>query len=270
MLRQCTIILVLGVLVLLVACLPDDADDPPSVLDINPQNDRQRQTAAFLSATPPSATPLPPTPAPPTNTPLPTVVPPTATPLVFRDGFSVQAVAFGAWQTAPFTTLDGETRRLEDFIGQVVVVQTTSADCITCQRQTEALREAVQELRGLDNTQNVVFIVLSIDPLDTLQTLADYQAAHGLGPDEDGITWLTGIASQTWQRDVRAAFGDYLLQSDSPGFFFMDESGFGHVSDRGLMRSSRLRDVILHFLGQNFLVTPEPTPEPTSANNEDT
>lgn len=252
--------------ILLAACRPE-RESPPSILDRN-ETIIAIQNQRVLSATPPTPSPAPTrVAATPTATRVIISVPtPTGTPPIDRTDYVRQTVKPGAWKTSYFTALDGTRLTLKDFEGRVVVVQTLSTLCTACQEQSSDLRLAAQGLDEFGNADNVVFINVSVDPMDTLDHLKDYQAAYGMDSTPT-ITWITGLASQDFLRDVRDAFGERYIDPNAGEVFFVDPFGYGQISDAGFMVANRLRDVIINLLTTDVVPTEEAT-EPPAATSE--
>ena len=95
-----------------------------------------------------------------------------------------QRVEAGAAPDFSLTTFEGETLRLSDMAGQVVVLNFWSTWCISCKAEAVDLEMAWRDFEG----QNVAFIgvdYLDQEPLN-LQWLEKYGITYPNGPD---IQW---------------------------------------------------------------------------------
>jgi len=143
--------------------------------------------AACATAAPQAA----PTTIPPTAAPAqPTAVPPTAQPAPPAD-------ARPAWQTLPLTDArTGQTFTLADFAGKTVFVEPMATWCSNCRAQLGAVRAAREAL----NTDQVVFVALSVETDLTAAALAEYA-------EDNGFDWMFAVLTPELLGELVAAFG---------------------------------------------------------------
>lgn len=244
--------LLLMLMSLIVACLPE-GDAGNSVLDLNEEAfliQTRRAQEATQTANAPTATSVLPTLRP---SPLgPTVPPNTPTPMVDRSGYIETTVRSGPWKTSEFIKPDGTRGSFADYeSGGVIVVQTFSSECPICLEQTQQLTRAISNQRttGLENLK---VILVSIDPLDTAETITNFQAQNELPRD-----WVIGLATQTMLRDLRQAFGDSFISPNTGGLFYIDPSGFGQISEIGTVSTFTIETAIVNLIS-NFATEPAP------------
>ena len=81
-----------------------------------------------------------------------------------------------AWATAPLTDVaTGETFRIADHAGSVVIVETMAIWCSNCRAQQGDVQAALAKIPD----DRVVYVVLDIDPNEDGPSLAEYQRANG-------------------------------------------------------------------------------------------
>ena len=158
---------------------------------------------------PPTPTPEPsPTPSPTEIPPTPTAPPPTATaeprptPRVIRSRAETTDVAAPDFEVETFA---GETLRLSDLEGQVVVLNFWASWCPPCRWEMPAFEEISQEYRD----QGVIFVGIAMS--DTLED------AKGFA-DQTGVTYP--LALDATNEIVRA----YEVRT-LPTTFFIDKEG---------------------------------------------
>ncbi len=168
------------------------------------------QPAATPTPTPPPPTPVPtaaapPTPAPtptPTATPAPTATAgPTATPTVAPPELDLGAPA----PDFQVTRFNGDTLRLSDLRGQVVVLNFWASWCPPCRREMPAFEDAWLASRD----DGVVFVGLASNDLES-----DARAFA----QHVGVTYPLGL-------DLDGAVADAYLVRVMPTTYFIDRDG---------------------------------------------
>jgi|GEM_PF-6967051 len=206
-------------------------------------------------ASPPTATSDEPTPEDsPTASPLVqatsnTAERPTPTYPVDRSGFTTSTVNKGAWQTAPFIAVNGESLSFSDFMdeGQVIVIHLFSTQSMLGSDQTRDLAIVSERLAITNNANTVTFISISVDGSDTLQSVDSYILDYG--ETMGNVQWIAGVATQDLLQAIAGTFNLEVLDPNAGGLIFIDKSGFGHLSDGVPVLPERLTDVIIHFIG---------------------
>lgn len=129
-----------------------------------------------------------------------------------------------AWATAPLVDVaTGETFRIADLAGKVVIVESMAIWCSNCRAQQGDVQTALASLPADD----VVFVVLDVDPNEDAASLADYRL-------ENGFEGRYTIAGADVARALAADFGDQMLNPPSTPMLIIGTDGtvtrtdFGH------------------------------------------
>ena len=103
-----------------------------------------------------------------------------------------------AWATADLVdAATGETFRIADHAGKVIIVETMAIWCSNCRSQQRDVQEALSRLPA----DAVVFVVLDVDPSEDLASLAAYQ-------EQQGFSGRYAVASKVVARARAGEFGD--------------------------------------------------------------
>ena len=128
-----------------------------------------------------------------------------------------------AWATASLTDVaTGETFRIADLAGSVVIVETMAIWCSNCLAQQRDVQAALARLPA----DRVVYVVLDVDPNEDASSLAEYQQAHGF----DG---RYAIAGDDLARALAADFGDQVLNPPSTPMLIVGTDGTVTPTDYG-------------------------------------
>jgi len=110
-----------------------------------------------------------------------------------------------SWRDAPLTDVrTGETFRISDLEGELVVIEPMAIWCVNCRFQQSAVAAALE--RGAQ--PGLVYISLDVDPNERPEDLARYA-------DEAGFGWRFVVASREVARSLAADFGDEVLSPPS-------------------------------------------------------
>lgn len=120
-----------------------------------------------------------------------------------------------AWAVAPLTDVaTGETFRIADLAGSVVIIEPMAIWCSNCRAQQRDVQDALAQLP----TDKVVYVVLDVDPNEDAASLAEYQAANG-------FTGRYAIAGDDVARALAADFGDQFLNPPSTPMVIVGTDG---------------------------------------------
>jgi thiol-disulfide isomerase/thioredoxin len=158
------------------------------------------------ASAPPTTAPV--TPAPSSDAPPAATDPPAASP----DG---AASLTQPWAVAPLTDVaTGETFRIADLGGSVVIVEPMAIWCSNCRAQQRDVQEALARLPA----GRVVYVVLDVDPNEDAASLAEYQTANG-------FVGRYAIAGDDVARALAADFGDQFLNPPSTPMVIVGTDG---------------------------------------------
>lgn len=129
-----------------------------------------------------------------------------------------------AWATASLTDVaTGETFRIADLAGSVVILETMATWCTNCLAQQRDVQAALAQLPE----DRVEFVVLDVDPNEDAASLAEYQAANE-------FSGRYAVAGKDVARALAAEFGDQFLNPPSTPILIVGSDGtvtateFGH------------------------------------------
>jgi thiol-disulfide isomerase/thioredoxin len=120
-----------------------------------------------------------------------------------------------AWATAPLTDVStGETFRIADLAGKVVILETMAIWCSNCRAQQGDVQTALGQLSADD----VVFVVLDVDPNEDGASLAEYRV-------DNGFEGRYAVAGKDVARALAADFGDQFLNPPSTPMLIIGTDG---------------------------------------------
>lgn len=144
-----------------------------------------------------------------------------------------------AWFGAALTDVaTGASFTLNDFHGQVVLVETLAVWCPKClqqQQQVKALHAALGE------RADFVSLGLGIDPHESAEILRDYAAAQG-------FDWRFAVAPAEVVRELAALYGNQFLNPPSTPMLIIDRQGAAHPLPFGIKSAEALQAALEPFL----------------------
>ncbi len=136
-----------------------------------------------------------------------------------------------AWATADLVDVEtGETFRIADHAGKVIIVETMAIWCSSCRTQQRDVQEALSRLPA----DSVVFVVLDVDPNEDDASLAAYR-------EQQGFTGRYAVAGKAVARALAEEFGDQFLNPPSTPMLIVGTDGtvtrtdFGHKSPKEIV-----------------------------------
>jgi thiol-disulfide isomerase/thioredoxin len=131
-----------------------------------------------------------------------------------------------AWATAPLVDVStGETFRIADHAGKVVILETMAIWCSNCRSQQRDVQAALARLPA----DKVVFVVLDTDKSEDDASLAAYRT-------KQGFEGRYAVAGTDVARALAADFSDQFLNPPSTPMLVIGTDGtvtrteFGHKS----------------------------------------
>lgn len=139
---------------------------------------------------------------------------------------SVGIVLDQEWATAALVDVStGESFRIADHAGKVIIIETMAIWCSSCLVQQRDVVSALQEL----DRDRVVYVVLDVDPNEDGASLAKYR-------ERNGFAGRYAVAEPPVARALAAEFGDQVLNPPATPVVFIGTdgrvtlTGFGHKS----------------------------------------
>lgn len=125
------------------------------------------------------------------------------------------AVLNQTWATAELVDVTtGETFRLADLTGKVLIVETMAIWCSNCRTQQASVEQALTQLPP----ERVVYVLFDVDPNEDAASLAAYRSIHG-------YTGRYVIATADVARALAADFGDQFLSPPSTPIVVVSADG---------------------------------------------
>lgn len=140
------------------------------------------------------------------------------------------AVLDQAWATASLVDVaTGESFRIADLAGKVVILETMAIWCTNCRFQQASVEEALTRLPA----DRIVYVLLDVDPNADAESLAAYRTQHG-------YTGRYAIASAEVARALAADFGNQFLSPPSTPIVVVNADGTVTRTDFGQKSSEEI------------------------------
>jgi thiol-disulfide isomerase/thioredoxin len=144
-----------------------------------------------------------------------------------------------SWFSAELIDVNsGEALTVADLKGKVVLVETMAIWCSKCLRQQQEVK-ALHQALGMED--DLVTLVLDIDPNEDATHLRDYAARHG-------FDWNYTVAPREVAREIGQLYGDQFLNPPSTPMLIVDRHGEVHLLPFGHKTADELRDALAPFL----------------------
>jgi thiol-disulfide isomerase/thioredoxin len=148
-----------------------------------------------------------------------------------------------AWFKAGLTDVrSGEEFTIEDFHGQVILVETMATWCPSCLRQQNEVK-ALHEKLGMRS--DFVSLGLNVDPHESADLLKSYI-------DSRGFDWLYAVAPREVHREIGDLYGTLFLNPSSTPMFIIDREGMVHLLPFGIKSADDLYEALQPFLGDGM------------------
>jgi hypothetical protein len=166
---------------------------------------------------------------------------PTAEPMMGEETPTPEAMMGPDWFGAELTDVNtGESFKVADFHGKVVLVETMAVWCSTCFRQQKEV-QALHELLGMRD--DLVSLGLDIDPNETAGTLKAYT-------NKNGFDWVYAVAPVDVAREIGHLYGDQFLNPPSAPMLIIDRQGQAHPLPFGVKSAQALQEALASYLNQ--------------------
>lgn len=144
-----------------------------------------------------------------------------------------------AWYGASLTDAStGQVFTINDFEGQVVLVETMAMWCPSCKAQQEQVK-ALHTLLG--ERDDFISVGLDIDPNENAADLKGYV-------ESNGFDWLYAVATMDVAQDISKNHGDQFLNPPSTPMLVIDRHGEAHPLPFGIKSADELLKFIQPFL----------------------
>lgn len=132
----------------------------------------------------------------------------------------------------------GESFKIADYKGKVVLVETLAMWCSNCLKQ----QEQVKALHGLLGARDdFISLGLDIDPNENQEALKTYIEARG-------FDWQYAIAPAEVAREIGQLYGDQFLNPPSTPMLIIDRDGDVHPLPFGIKDADSLLEALQPFL----------------------
>jgi hypothetical protein len=132
----------------------------------------------------------------------------------------------------------GETFRMADFQGKVVLIETMAMWCSNCLKQQQQVK-ALHELMG--ERDDFVSVGLDIDINEDADTLAKYV-------ERNSFDWIYTVVPAEVGRDLGNLYGNQFLNPPSTPMLIIDAKGEVHPLPFGIKSAEKLLEALEPFL----------------------
>ena len=146
---------------------------------------------------------------------------------------------FGASLTDART---GQTFRINDFQGKVVLVETMAIWCTNCLKQQGQVKALHEQLGARDD---FISIGLDIDPNENTEALKKYV-------ESKGFDWWYAVPSADTSREIASLYGDQFLNPPSTPIVVIDRHGEAHPLPFGIKSADDLMQAIQPFIDESM------------------
>jgi len=147
------------------------------------------------------------------------------------------------WFSASLTDArTGETFRINDFRGKVVLVETMAIWCTNCLKQQGQVKALHEQLGVRDD---FISIGLDIDPNENTEALKKYV-------ESKGFEWWYAVPSADTSREIASLYGDQFLNPPSTPIVVIDRHGEAHPLPFGIKSADDLMQAIQPFLEESI------------------
>ena len=144
-----------------------------------------------------------------------------------------------AWYSTSLTDVTtGESFKINDLKGKVILVETMAIWCSNCKKQQVQLN-VLHDLLG--ERDDFVSIGLDIDMNENAADLKKYV-------ESNGFNWLYVVATTEVIQDISRSYGDQFLNPPSTPMLVIDRHGEAHPLPFGIKSAEELQKFIQPFL----------------------
>jgi thiol-disulfide isomerase/thioredoxin len=156
---------------------------------------------------------------------------------------SEEAAKSPAWVGVELVNITtGETFKLSDFSGKVVLVENLAMWCSNCQKQQKQVK-ILHETLGMDS--DLISIGFDVDPNEKAEDLKKYV-------DNNGFDWIYAIPPQEVLQEIGNLYGANFLNPPNTPIFIIDRNGEVHPMPFGIKSADELKAFIDPFLAEGM------------------
>jgi len=144
------------------------------------------------------------------------------------------------WLGTPLTDVrTGQSFKLSDFSGKVVLVETMAVWCPSCFAQQQQI-QSLHHMMG--QSDHLVSVSLDIDPNETADILGKYVKANT-------FDWAYAIAPADLSREIGQTYGNQFLDPPSTPILIIDIHGVAHPLPFGIKSADDLMKAFQQYSG---------------------
>jgi cytochrome oxidase Cu insertion factor (SCO1/SenC/PrrC family) len=148
-----------------------------------------------------------------------------------------------AWFNVDLTNAaTGESFKVADLSGKVVLVETMAQWCTNCMQQQRQVKELHNQLGMRDD---LVTLGIDIDPNEDLATLKTYI-------ERNEFDWLYTVAPAEVSNDLASLYGNQYLNPPSTPMLIIDRKGEVHLLPFGIKSADDLQKALEPFLSEGM------------------
>ncbi len=134
----------------------------------------------------------------------------------------------------------GETFKVSDFQGKVILIETMAVWCPICTQQQQQIRALHGQLGERDD---FVSLSLDIDPNESHDILKSHV-------DRNGFSWSYAVAPPEVSHEIGDLYGRSFLNPPAAPMFVIDRQGEAHLLPFGVKSAAELQDAVTPFLNE--------------------
>jgi thiol-disulfide isomerase/thioredoxin len=136
----------------------------------------------------------------------------------------------------------GESFKISDYAGKVVLVENLAMWCSNCKKQQDQVK-VLHELLGMDS--DLVSIGLDVDPNEKAEDLKKYIEGNG-------FDWIYVIPPQEVLQEIGNLYGANFLNPPNTPILIIDRKGQVHPMPFGVKSADELKAFIDPFLAEGM------------------
>lgn len=136
----------------------------------------------------------------------------------------------------------GETFKISDYAGKVVLVENLAMWCPNCKKQQEQVK-LLKNALGMDS--DLITIGFAVDPNENAADLKKYI-------NSNGFDWIYAVPPQEVLDEISRLYGANFLNPPSTPIFVIDRKGTVHPMPFGVKSADDLRNFVDPFLTEGM------------------